>query len=159
MSIFGSRLVTVAAFMAVGLVGVGAALAQPPGFGCGRGSPLEHLERQVARAGLAPETTKVVYEQIDQARAERRSIEASLGAAQQQMGSLLDRDGASADVVMAQADAVGALETQLHKLELRTLLEIRDLVTPEQWKALSPKRRPGPWGPQDAAGPPDGPRP
>lgn len=159
MSIFSSRLVTVAAFMAVGLVSVGAALAQPPGFGRGGGSPLEHLERQVAHAGLAPETTKVVYQQIDQARAERRSIEASLEAAQQQMHSLLDQDGASADVVLAQADAVGALETQLHKLELRTLLEIRGLVTPEQWKALSPKRRPGPWGPQAAAGPPDGPRP
>jgi hypothetical protein len=159
MSIFGSRLVTVVAFMVAGLAGVGAALAQPPGFGRGGGSPLEHLERQVSRAGLAPETTKVVYQQIDQARAERRSIEASLDVAHDQLRSLLDQDGASADVVMAQADAVGALETQLHKLELRTLLQIRGLVTPAQWKALSPKRRPGSSGPPDAVGPPDGPRP
>jgi Spy/CpxP family protein refolding chaperone len=133
-----------AALVAAALAGAGGALAGPPGGGCGAGgSPLGHLEHQVARAGLPPETAQAVYARLDQARAERRAIEGSLATAHEQMRTLLGQDAASIDAVMAQADAVGALETQMRKLDLQALVQIRSLVTPEQWEALAPKR-PGP---------------
>ena len=131
-----------AALVVAAMVSAGGVAAAPPGGGCGGGGPsLEHLEHGVARAGLPPETAQAVYQRIDQARAEQRSIEASLAAAHEQMRTLLDQDAPSADAVLAQADAIGALETQMHKLGLRTMLQVRALVTPEQWDSLMPKRR------------------
>ena len=135
-----------AALVVAAMVSAGGVAAAPPGGGCGAGGPggpggLEHLEHGVARAGLPPETAQAVYQRIDQARAEQRSIEASLAAAHEQMRTLLDQDAPSADAVLAQADAIGALETQMHKLGLRTMLQVRALLTPEQWDSLMPKRR------------------
>ncbi len=135
-----------AAAVTVGLVGAGSALARGPGGDCGGGGGhvLERLERHVAGAGLPPATSQAVYQRIDQARTERRSLEASLDAARDQMRTLMQQDTANVDAVMAQADTVGALETQLRKIGLKALVEIRGMVTPEEWKALAPKRGHGP---------------
>lgn len=132
-----------AALAMAGTLGATAAVAAPPGGGCGGGggTKLGRLERGVARAGLPPEIAQAVYQRIDQARTEQRSLEASLATAHEQMRTLLDQDAPSSDAVLAQADAVGALETQMNKLGLRTMLEVRALLTAEQWEALAPKRR------------------
>lgn len=136
-----------AAVAVTAVLGAGGLAAARPGGGCGKGGPgLEQLEHGVARAGLPPETAQAVYQRIDQARTEQRVIESSLAAAHEQMRTLLDQDAPSADAVLAQADAIGALETQKHKLGLRTMLEVRSLLTPEQWEALTPKRRGPPPG-------------
>jgi hypothetical protein len=42
---------------------------------------------------------------------------------------------------MAQADALGALETEAHKSKLRTMLELRALLSAEQWQALKASLR------------------
>ncbi len=129
----------VAALVAAGVAGAGGATAGPRGGGCGGGGGgLAHLERRVAHAGLPAETSQAIYQRIDQARAEERSLEASLAGARDKMHDLLGEESANTDAVMAQADAVGALETQRRKLGLRTLAEIRTLVTPEQWRTLAP---------------------
>jgi Spy/CpxP family protein refolding chaperone len=137
------RKAAVSAVVVAALAGAGAAVAHGPGGGCGGGPPLDRLERNVTRAGLPPATAQAIYQRIDQARADRRVLESSLDTAHEQMRTLLDQGNANAESVMAQADTLGALETQLHKLGLRTLLDIRALVTPEQWEALKPGRRGG----------------
>lgn len=149
----GAALSAVTVFSAVTIwMAATGALAQPGGPGCGGGGRvLEHLEHQLGRAGLPAATTQAVYQRIDPARAEQRPLEVSLDAAREQMHALLDQDKADVGAVMSQADAVGALETQLKKIGLQTLLEIRGLVTPEQWQALAPKHRGG--RPDDAPPP------
>lgn len=128
-----------AALVAAGLAVGGAAIAGPHGGGCGEGGGgLAHLERRVARADLPAETSQAIYQRIDQARAEDRTIEAALADAREKMRELLEQDSTNTDAVMAQADAVGALETQRRKLGLKALAEIRALVTPEQWRDLAP---------------------
>lgn len=138
------RRVVIAGVILTGLAAAGGALARPGGGGCGggEGHALEHLERRVARAGLPPATSQAIYDRIDRARSERRSLDAALDEARDRMRSLLEAEPANLEAVMAQADAVGALETQGRKLGLRTLVEIRGLVTPEQWQALAPRRGP-----------------
>ncbi len=152
MQVSWSRRAALAAILTTGLGLAGGAVARPPGGGCGGpgAAGLEHLERRIGRAQLPAETQAAVYAQIDGARAERRPLEASLDAARQRMRELLEQEPASVEAVMAQADTIGALETQLQKLGLRTMVAIRALVTPEQWESLRPGRPGEPRGPEAA---------
>lgn len=155
MQVSWSRRAALAAIFTTGLVVGGGAVARPPGGACGgpAGAGLEHLERRIGRAALPAETQAAVYAQIDEARAERRPLEASLDAARQRMRELLEQEPASVEAVMAQADTIGALETQLQKLGLRTMVAIRALVTPEQWESLRPGGPGGSGGPGAPRGP------
>lgn len=136
-----TRKTAVAAVTLAALATAGGALARPGGGG--EGHMLEQLERGVGRAGLPAETAAAIYARIDQARGERRNLDTSLQAAHEQMRSLLEAEPANLEAVLAQADAVGALETEGRKIGLRTLIDIRTMLTPEQWQALAPRRGPG----------------
>jgi Spy/CpxP family protein refolding chaperone len=52
------------------------------------------------------------------------------------MRRLLDGESPKLDDVMQWADRIGAAETELKKRRLRTMLEIRALLTPEQRQKL-----------------------
>jgi Spy/CpxP family protein refolding chaperone len=56
--------------------------------------------------------------------------------ARRAMHELLESDAPALEDVMAQADALGALETEAHKAKLRDMLELRALVGPETWEQL-----------------------
>lgn len=135
------------ALLALALGGVaalagGAAWARPHGGDCGgrhHGMGIEQLERKVPGLELAPDTEKAVYAAIDQARAKRRSLDRELGAAHERLRALLDQERPEVDAVLAQADKLGALRTELHKLELRAKVAVRALLSPEQWEQLHPK--------------------
>jgi Spy/CpxP family protein refolding chaperone len=114
------------------------ATARPHGGGmCGaRGAMLEKLERNVAGLGLAQKELDAVYQVIDQARREKRPLDAEVRAAHEHMRELLDQDQPSVDAVTAQADTIGSLTTQARKIELRAVVQVRNLLTPEQRKQL-----------------------
>lgn len=116
--------------------------AARPGGSCGggKGARLEHLERDVARLGLPQEQLASVYQVIDQARVQRRAFDGELTAAQERMRALLAEDAPSVDAVTAQADSIGALQTESRKVELRALVQVRNLLGAEQWKQLESKR-------------------
>jgi Spy/CpxP family protein refolding chaperone len=52
------------------------------------------------------------------------------------MRGLLEADSPKLDDVMQWADRVGAAETELKKQRLRTMLEVRALLSPEQRQKL-----------------------
>jgi Spy/CpxP family protein refolding chaperone len=60
------------------------------------------------------------------------------------MRNALDADSPVTDTVLAQADSIGALETQAKKIELQAVIEVRKLLTPEQWRQLRAQRERGP---------------
>ncbi len=124
-----------------GLASASVAVAGPHGGPCGgrAGGGLDRIEHGVARAGLPAETQKAIYQRLDEARTEQRALRSSLADEHEKMRALLERDVTDADAVMAQADVVGNLETQMRKLELRTLVSLRNLVTPEQWEEIAPR--------------------
>jgi len=139
-----------AALLAAGLGGT-AAWARGPGGGCG-GGPGERLERRLAGLGLPDATLDAAHAELDEARALRRDLEGERHAARERMRALLGEEQPDPAAVMAEADALGALALEARKADLRALLAIRTLLTPEQWEALRPPQRGGPPGDTGARG-------
>lgn len=105
------------------------ATARPPGPPAHDGEPLEHL---VETLGLDEAALSKVYQIIDASRANQRELRRKHQDAHQQMRTLLEQETPDEAAVMTQADAVGALRTEMQKHRLRTILQIRALLTPEQ---------------------------
>jgi Spy/CpxP family protein refolding chaperone len=61
-----------------------------------------------------------------------RRLEEEVRTLRGELRSLLDADAPGLAEVLAKADAVGAAETAVHKLRLRTMLGVRALLTPAQ---------------------------
>jgi Spy/CpxP family protein refolding chaperone len=117
-----------------------------PGGKCdgGKGAKLERLERDVARIGLPQEALASVYQAIDEARVQRRAFDGQLHDAHERMRALLAQDAPSIEDVTAQADSIGALQTEARKAELRALVQVRNLLSAEQWQQLDSRRGHGP---------------
>lgn len=129
-----SFLAAAALAVAVGL-GIGAsAWAKGPGGHGGKGA---RLERAVEQLELDEARRAEVFAVIDGARAEKRALRERIRTAHQEMKALLEDRGASEEAVLAKADAIGALRTELQKHELRTLLAVRARLSPEQQAQLA----------------------
>lgn len=141
--------------------------APPPGDAHGPGRhrpPLDDvLERHAGRLGLDERTRTEVRGIADAAREESRDVEAGLRTLHDEMRKLLDQEAPDLDGVLRQADRIGASETELSKLRLRTMLRIRGLLTPEQRQELvrihEERRRKRGQGPPPGSPPPPGPSP
>jgi Spy/CpxP family protein refolding chaperone len=126
-----------------------AAVAQPPGPEPGGGPsdsgrrgphgppPIERvLERHADELGLDADTRVAIREIAIKARQDERPASERLRALHEQLRKLLGGDSPKLDDVMQWADRIGAAETELKKSRLRTMLEIRTLLTPEQRQKL-----------------------
>lgn len=132
----------VAAIAIVAVTTAGQQATARPGETCrgDKGAKLERLEREVASLGLPQDDLASVYQVIDQARVQRRAFDGELHAAHERMRALLDQDTPSVEDVTAQADSIGALQTEARKVELRALIEVRNQVGAERWQQLEAKR-------------------
>jgi Spy/CpxP family protein refolding chaperone len=129
---------SVLALALAGVLGTGTALARPDGHGgpgCG-GRGQDRLAEKIRALGLNTETQAAVDKVLEQAKTTREAQRDEMRAAREQMRSLLEQDAPAHDAVMAQADAIGALETQGRKQRLETMLSLRSLIGAEQWKQL-----------------------
>jgi Spy/CpxP family protein refolding chaperone len=115
--------------------------AQPPGALEGRrhhGRPLLEriLERHADRLGLDEKTRERIDAITTAAREEGRRIHDRLRESRQEMHRLLAADDPDESAVMRQAEKIGGLETEAQKHRLRTMLQVRALLTPEQRRTL-----------------------
>jgi len=150
-----------------------AAGGAPPGEGRGRGHrppPFDDmLERNAERLGLDDKTRAEIRGIADGAREESRGAEERLHGLHDEMRNLLDQPAPELEAVLHQVDRIGAAETELHKIRLRTMLRIRGLLTPEQraelvriheeWRRGHGPSAPSGDGPAPGAPPPPGPPP
>lgn len=108
----------------------------PPGEGRGPGPrppPFEDLvERHAGRLGLDEAARAKIRAVVDGSRDEMRRLEEEMRTLRGELRDLLDADAPGVAEVLAKADAVGAAETAVHKLRLRTMLGVRALLTPDQ---------------------------
>jgi Spy/CpxP family protein refolding chaperone len=111
---------------------------------------LRGLERGVERLELTDEVRAQVDAIFEQARPDERELRGRMRDAHEQMRALLEQDAPDEQAVFAQADALGQLHAEAHKLKLRTLLQIRPLLTEEQRAELRTHKRKQ--GPQDRRG-------
>ena len=99
--------------------------------------PIEHvLERHAGELGLDADTRAAIRAIAAKARLDERPASEELRTLHEQMRTLLEGDSPKLDDVMQWADRIGAAETELKKSRLRTMLEIRTLLTPEQRQKL-----------------------
>ncbi len=133
--------------LALGALGAGGiALADgrgPGGGGCGMWG-FGRLERKLDAAPLDDGMRTAADALLDKARAEREAQREVIHAAHEQMRALLEQDPPSLDAVLAQADAIGALETEARKADLTTMMQLRALLGPELWQQVAPGRNHGP---------------
>lgn len=92
----------------------------------------DFIERSADRLGLDEQTRKKIAGIVESVRASQEEREPKLRAAHDRMQELLEADSPDAAAVMAQAEAIGALELASHKDRLMAMLAIRALLTPEQ---------------------------
>jgi protein CpxP len=99
--------------------------------------PIERvLERHADELGLSAEIRASIRTIAAKARQDQRPASEQLRALHEQMRAFLDAESPKVDDVMQWADRIGAAETELRKQRLRTMMEIRALLTPEQRQKL-----------------------
>jgi Spy/CpxP family protein refolding chaperone len=70
-----------------------------------------------------------------------KTLEEKLRAAREELRKLLDQDAPDEIAVLAEADRMGAIRTEMQRAMLRTLLAVRAELTAEQRKQLGEKMR------------------
>jgi Spy/CpxP family protein refolding chaperone len=95
------------------------------------------LDRHASELGLGDDQRERVRAIAEAARETEAPLRETLRARREELYALLRADAPDTDRVMAQAERVGEAETALHKQRLRTLLEVRAILTPEQREKLT----------------------
>jgi Spy/CpxP family protein refolding chaperone len=126
-----------AAILLVGAVHLASnAIARPQGGGCHGGGKFKHLEQNLEGIQLDTRTREAVTRLLEESREARGASREEMRAAHVRMRELMDADKPDLNAILAQADTLGALKTEARKTQLRTLVGIRGLLTPEQWTEL-----------------------
>ena len=121
----------------LGMLLAGASAARPPfgghhrGHGGGHG-PGRFLDFYADELGLDEEKREAIRAIVEESRGEAEGLHAQLGALHEQLRELLSADPPDETAVMAQVEAIGAVEIQLHKHRLATLLRIPARYWPGQ---------------------------
>lgn len=123
------------AVVAAGLLLALAAEARPPHHGGG-----EFLERHAEQLGLEPAQSEAISQLIEQSREQGEGLREQVHQLRRGLHELLQADVPDAEAVMAKADALGAVETDLNKLRLSTMMGIHAQLTPEQRAELKELR-------------------
>jgi Spy/CpxP family protein refolding chaperone len=125
------------ALAVVALLGAGMAHSKPGHGSChGKHGKLDRLEAKLAELDLDTDTRAAAAQVVERARSESEAQREEMRDARNALRELLEQETPAVDQVMAQADALGALQTEAHKAKLRTMLELRALVGSEQWQEL-----------------------
>jgi Spy/CpxP family protein refolding chaperone len=104
-----------------------------PGHGPGKGF---FLQRQIEKLELPAETRTQVDAVLAESRTRQEALHQQIRAAHESMRSLLDQGSVDEAAVLAQADTIGSLMTEARKDDLKTLIQVRSLLTPDQRAAL-----------------------
>jgi Spy/CpxP family protein refolding chaperone len=107
-------------------------LAHPPGPSLGPGPHGGRLKQLIADLGLDEKTLTEVNQILEASQTEHQELRRQLREAHEHMRTLLEQAEPDEVMVMAQADAIGALETEAQKQRLRTILRVRAFLTPAQ---------------------------
>jgi Spy/CpxP family protein refolding chaperone len=112
--------------------------ARPPGPPPGPPGPppLGIVTRNAARLGLDDATLQAIGQIVRESQDRDQVLRDQLRAAHERMHQILSQASPDEPAALAQADAIGALETELHKNRLRAILRIRATLTPEQREEL-----------------------
>ena len=118
--------------------------AQPQSPSARHAPPGLRLERLVEELGLDAKTLVQVDAIIDASRNKKRTLRRQLREARKQMRGLLEAEEPQEAELLEQADRIGGLRTELRKEQLKTMLRVRALLSPEQRARLLERLNKGP---------------
>ena len=118
--------------------------AQPPGPSARHAPPGSRLERLVEELGLDERTLARADAIIDASRAKKRTLRRQLREAHQHMRSMLEEETPRETALLEQVERIGGLRTELRKEQLKTMLRVRALLSPEQRATLLERLNKGP---------------
>jgi Spy/CpxP family protein refolding chaperone len=99
----------------------------------GKGPSIDRLlERNAERLGLDEEKQAEIRAASKAARVRNKPLREQLDRLHDEMRELLNQLEPDEAAVLSKADQIGALKTELRKQQLRSMLEIRAMLTPEQ---------------------------
>lgn len=149
------------------MIGLGVVVAQPQPPGPRQGKqgrlkqgpgpvqgpmsgPLDGLrDPQVAeRIGITADQRKKIEAAVQEHRLKQIDLRAALEKAQVTMQPLMNADSPDEGKVLSQIDRVHQAQAELQKDELRLQLEVRRVLSADQWKRLQQEQR-GPQGPDN----------
>lgn len=103
------------------------ALAGPGGRGHG-----PKLHKLVEKLNLDEATAAKVKAKFEASREAGKALHAQVRAERDALHTLLEADNPDRAAIMAQVEKIGALKVSLEKQRMGTMLEVRELLTPEQ---------------------------
>ncbi|MGH0031818.1 MAG: Spy/CpxP family protein refolding chaperone [Myxococcota bacterium] len=107
----------------------GAALAEPPEHR----PPGSFAALYAERLGLDPDAQARIQEIVARSGRRDEALRDGVQAAKQRLRDLMNASyNPDESAVLAQADAIGAAEAEVHKNRLRAILAIREVLSPEQ---------------------------
>ena len=126
----------ISVFIALLALAGGAAARGPfagPPPGARGGDPHDRfLEKYADRLGIDDETGSAIEQQFEASRAQAEPIREALHEEHRALREMLREAEPDRTAILNQADTVGELETELRKLRLTTLLEVRGMLSAEQ---------------------------
>ncbi|MBW2315539.1 MAG: periplasmic heavy metal sensor [Deltaproteobacteria bacterium] len=115
----------------------GIAEARPPHGPMGAGPPPgAMLDFHADELGLDEDTRETIREIVEESHTEGRALHGEVREAREALHRELKAEPVDHDAVMALVERAGALETEMEKHRIETMLEIRDQLSPEQRTAL-----------------------
>lgn len=111
------------------------------------------LERHAKRLGLSDATVAEMRQIVESSRAENERLRAEIEKAQGELRVMLDKDVPDETAVMLQADKIGHFAVDQRKNQLRAMIKMRSMLTPEQRAELAKIRREQPLRREGAGAP------
>jgi Spy/CpxP family protein refolding chaperone len=100
------------------------------------GPPPEIMRRALLDAGLSREQVARIQDIIFQAEKEKVELKYRLESARLELQRLLEVAQPDKKAVFEKLEQIGRLEVELRKNRLGLMLDIRALMTPEQWEKV-----------------------
>ena len=98
------------------------------------------LERAAAKIGLDDNTLRLIKDKVYTAKKQSIPLKAELETTELELRRALDSDAPDRATVMKLVDSVGTLKTQLTKVKLGVMLDIKGMLTQEQIGKLKAMR-------------------
>ncbi len=108
------------------------------------GGPVKMFEHHAEEIGLDDADLMRIKAIFDASKDEMMTLKESLHDSRAKLRSMMDADTPDEQAIMAQIDTITAISGDLHRLRVKTMLDIRATLTPDQrekMKALHEARR------------------
>ncbi len=92
------------------------------------------FEHMADELGLPDATRKKIADLVYEAKKQGIALRADLEQAKLELHRLMEQDKPDTEAILKQFDKVGQVKNELAKLRLRTMLQVQQLLTPEQRK-------------------------